>query len=93
MPNIFKTQLFLIEISFYLLAQIVAIIPKGSIDIDIPNLVAKPPRALGQSRKYTGALKYPTTPAKKEKDLRMTISPISHKTHLSIANESDSLVI
>lgn len=70
-----------------------AIIPKG-IDIDIPNLVAKPPRLLGgQSRKRTGALKYPTTPMKKEKDLRLTISPSSQLTHLSIASETDSLII
>lgn len=72
-----------------------AIIPKGHMDIniDIPNLVAKPPRLLGQSRKRLGALKYPTTPMKKEKDLKLTISPTSQLTHLSIASENDSLII
>lgn len=70
-----------------------AIIPKGNmdIDIDIPNLVAKPPRLL--TRKRMGGLKYPTTPMKKEKDLKLTISPTSQLTHLSIASETDSLII
>lgn len=63
------------------------------IDIDIPNLVAKPPRLLTQSRKRMGALKYPTTPIKKEKDLKLTISPSSQLMHLSIASENDSLII
>ncbi|KAG5673931.1 hypothetical protein PVAND_003932 [Polypedilum vanderplanki] len=81
------------NIEDYQLPKIVAIIPKGSINIDIPNLVAKPPRALGQSRKYTGPLKYPATPIKKDKDVKLTISPTIHKTHLSLASKTDSLII
>jgi hypothetical protein len=41
-----------------------------------------------KSRKYHGTLKFPVTPARKDKDLRLTLSP----THLSLpTHDSDML--
>ncbi|CRK95274.1 CLUMA_CG008699, isoform A [Clunio marinus] len=69
----------------YQLPKIVAIIPKENLVIPSQNK---------KTRKYIGPTKYPVTPCRKEKDLKLTISPNSHKTHLSLpTNDLDTLNI
>lgn len=70
---------------FLFIPQIVAIIPKENVVLPSQNK---------KSRKYHGPLRYPVTPARKEKDLKLTISPNSQIHHLSLpTNESDTLNI
>lgn len=88
LPKVDKKETFSTVNNFSLFPftlQIVAIIPKENVVLPSQNK---------KSRKYHGPTRYPVTPARKEKDLKLTISPNSQKTHLSLpTNESDTLNI
>jgi hypothetical protein len=48
-----------------------------------------------KSRKYVGPKRFPVTPGKiREKDLRLSISPVPQKAHLSLpTNETETTLI
>lgn len=83
LPKVRQSSQYQVDSLTILSFQIVAIIPKEN--VVLPNQTKK-------TRRYQGPIKFPVTPARKEKDLKLTISPNSHATHLSLSTrETDSL--